>query len=105
MGYPVKEKKIDVIKSNPPRATVTFGPGSLESLKLTTWTTKHRVGRVKVVGDYLVYCGFGGTHTVAIDVWDAAEDHVGAEPEEVAEVLVGYGLEGYSCSCHYGEEW
>jgi hypothetical protein len=92
------------ITKNPRRETVTFGPGALESIKLTTWTNKHGVGKLRAAGDFMVYCGYGNEHTVAVNETSAAADHEGDEPSAAAHELVGYSLENFSCPCCDGPE-
>ena len=92
------------ITKNPRRETVTFGPGALESIKLTTWTNKHGVGKLRAAGDFTVYCGYGNEHSVRIDEISVAADHEGLEPSAAVDELVGYSLEGWSDPCDDGAE-
>lgn len=60
----------------PVTTTHTFGPGSLEDVKLKSWVAKrHGDGRkivVTVKGSFRVYCGYGWEHTVPVDIRDGA---------------------------------
>ena len=92
------------ITKNPRRETVTFGPGALESIKLTTWTNKHGIGKVRIAGWFTVYCGHGGEHPVRIDERGFAEDFLGWETWKVATELCMVGIDGWVDPCWDGAE-
>lgn len=56
--------------------THTFGPGSLEDVKLKSWVSKRegdaRRITLTLTGTFRVYCGYGYEHTVKIDIRDGA---------------------------------
>jgi hypothetical protein len=92
-----------IVTNRPSRATYNFGPGALESIKLTTWTSKHKVGKLRASGSFTVYCGEGGSHEVPINVIEWACDFAGMEPDDVAHELVGFGLDRAElCDCGMG---
>lgn len=105
------------------RTTVyNFPAGSLESLKLKTWTRK-RLGdmrqiRVKLEGTYRVYCGYGNEHTHEVDVldgaWDGERDQWAVDvinardghadaAERVVQFLLEDSLIDWFDPCHQGE--
>lgn len=88
-----------LISRRPRRATYTFGPGSLESITTTTWTTKHGVGRIRTRGTFMVYCGRGGVHSTRIDITGDASDYLGDTVDEATGTLVMDALDNWSDPC------
>lgn len=84
----------------------TFGPGALESITLTTRPESDKLDHPihHAAGEFMVYCGHGNSHAVAIDIQDDAAGHANAAHDEVAMTLVGYALEDYLCPCEDGED-
>ena len=54
------------LTSRPPHRTMTFGPGSLEMISATTWTSPGG-GKIRVRGLFDVSGGNGHTHRIRID--------------------------------------
>lgn len=85
-----------------PRST-TFGPGSMESLRLTSWTKPSSGIRwARLSGAFAVYCGMGNTHTVEVEVRDWATL---TDPDDEAARLLEIVLEDWFDPCDdYREE-
>tara|TARA_R110002153_G_scaffold203824_1_gene356717 strand:- start:7306 stop:7596 length:291 start_codon:yes stop_codon:yes gene_type:complete len=90
------------IKKLPASQGHSFGPGSLESMLLTTWTNKHGVGKVRLTGWFTAYCGHGNEHSVRIDERGAAADFDGWETWQAAFELISFGLEDWTDQCEDG---
>lgn len=99
----------------------TFGPGSLESMVLTTWVEKKTEDNVKYKarfkGRYTVYCGNGWEHDVEIDETESGwlhemgsigRDIMNAHENGVALDFVGnlidYALEDWFDPCDLEDE-
>ena len=94
----------NTITKFPARRSHSFGPGSLESMVLTTWTNKHGIGKVRLTGRFTVYCGNGSEHTVRIDERGYAADFENQETYEAASELLSFGLEDWDDVCDGEEE-
>jgi hypothetical protein len=88
-----------VIAKTPPTKGYGFGPGSLEAITLTTWTNKHGIGKVRIAGWFMAYCGHGGEHPVRIDERGFAGDFEGWHTWQVALELCAVGLDGWVDPC------
>jgi hypothetical protein len=101
-------------------APVTFGPGSLESIRLERrrYNAKRDPENIqlqgRVRGTYRVYCGNGNEHTVTINgpwitvswslypSWSDTE-HDFTDADALARELIERVLEGWSDPCETGE--
>jgi hypothetical protein len=84
-----------------PRST-TFGLGSMESLRLTTWTDRRSGIRwERLSGTFTVYCGMGNSHTVEIDErdWERPTVNHSTEADDEAARLLDWALEDWSDPC------
>ena len=101
-----------------------FGPGSLESIAVRTWTvprTERKRLKARVEGVYTVYCGAGWQHNVAIrqeftgwvnekpfheDVRALFDAHGGDEvaAATLAERAIEYQLEDWFDPCDAGDD-
>ena len=80
----------------------TFGPGRLESIRLTH-RTRH-IGftrdQVRARGTYRVYCGAGNDHTVTINSgWLDTADVEALDDDDIASELIEQELEDWSDPC------
>jgi hypothetical protein len=93
--------RIEAHATRLPRST-TFGPGSMESLRLTSWTkSSSGIRWARLSGFYSVYCGMGNTHTVDIEIRDWATE---TDPDDEADRLLNIALEDWSDPCSEMEE-
>lgn len=81
------------ITRTPKRRRFTFGPGSLEAMALSAWTTKHGVGKLRIQGQFTVYCGNGGEHVVSIRDERHADTFDGCSPEGAAASMISDWLD------------
>jgi hypothetical protein len=82
----------------------TFGPGSLEQARLTTWVDRHGNRWVRLTATYTIYPGDGSEYDVVIDERDhyntlaqyvnyEGHTHHEATLDEMAEALAEWGIE------------
>ena len=81
------------ITRTPKRRRFTFGPGSLEEMSFSAWTTKHGVGRLKIEGTFSVFCGAGSEHRVRISDTRHADSFEGCSPEGAATAMISDWLD------------
>ena len=80
-----------------------FGPGLMETWRLTSWVTPGHGRMVRLQGTYPVYCGMGNSHEYPLDIRSKLEDVHSLDPHEVATTLAEWAMEEYpGCGC--GEE-
>ncbi len=103
--------------------TLTFGPGSLESLTLVITSTDRithpRHFRARLTGSYSIFCGMGNEHTIEIDAdeemyeTDKGEmvDHIRraregdiAAKEAFAHIMIEWAVEDWFDPCDVGDE-
>jgi len=105
-----------------PHTTVQkFGPGSMESLTLTTWVSKREGDnlryKARLEGTYTVYCGNGWEHDVQIKEetsgWLHEMDQTGAtiakieatgEAHEFVGEMINWALEDWFDPCDLEDE-
>lgn len=89
----------ETIQLHPPRKGYSFSVGAKERLILTTWTSSHQIGKIRLTGWYDIFCGAGNTHTVRIDERAATADFKDFSVDETADQLIEFGLESWTDDC------